>query len=81
MIKLSHLPTPENIYNEDFETLLIRQRIFGYTKEDLMQVMLPKGKVKNRTPPTNHNQPARLFSLFGGASEILASLSGPLSAG
>jgi glutamate synthase domain-containing protein 2/glutamate synthase domain-containing protein 1/glutamate synthase domain-containing protein 3 len=41
MIKLSHLPTPEYIYDVDFETLLIRQRIFGYTKEDLMDVMLP----------------------------------------
>ncbi len=41
MIKLSHLPTPDYIYNADFDTLLIRQRIFGYTKEDLMQVMLP----------------------------------------
>jgi glutamate synthase domain-containing protein 2/glutamate synthase domain-containing protein 1/glutamate synthase domain-containing protein 3 len=41
MIKLSHLPTPDYIYNANFETLLIRQRIFGYTKEDLMKVMLP----------------------------------------
>jgi glutamate synthase domain-containing protein 2/glutamate synthase domain-containing protein 1/glutamate synthase domain-containing protein 3 len=41
MIKLSHLPTPDFIYNANFETLLIRQRIFGYTKEDLMNVMLP----------------------------------------
>ena len=41
MIKLSHLPQPDNIYNADFETLHIRQRIFGYTKEDLSQVMLP----------------------------------------
>jgi Glutamate synthase domain 2 len=41
MIKLSHLPTPDFIYNANFETLLIRQRIFGYTKEDLMKVMLP----------------------------------------
>jgi glutamate synthase (NADPH/NADH) large chain len=41
MIKLSHLPTPEHIYNADFETLHMRQRIFGYTKEDLFQVILP----------------------------------------
>jgi glutamate synthase domain-containing protein 2/glutamate synthase domain-containing protein 1/glutamate synthase domain-containing protein 3 len=41
MIKLSHLPTPDYIYNANYETLLIRQRIFGYTKEDLMKVMLP----------------------------------------
>jgi glutamate synthase (NADPH) large chain len=41
MIKMSHLPTPDHIYNADFETLLIRQRIFGYTKEDVMKVVLP----------------------------------------
>jgi glutamate synthase domain-containing protein 2/glutamate synthase domain-containing protein 1/glutamate synthase domain-containing protein 3 len=41
MIKLSHLPQPDNIYNADFDTLHLRQRIFGYTKEDLFQVMLP----------------------------------------
>ncbi len=41
MIKMGHLPTPDYIYNADFKTLHIRQRIFGYSKEDLMQVMLP----------------------------------------
>ncbi len=41
MIKLTHLPTPEYIYNANFDNLLIRQRIFGYTKEDLSQVMGP----------------------------------------
>ncbi len=41
MIKLSHLPTPDYIYNADFSTLHMRQRIFGYTKEDLFQVILP----------------------------------------
>jgi glutamate synthase domain-containing protein 1 len=41
MINLSHLPNPDSIYNADFETLHMRQRIFGYTKEDLFQVVLP----------------------------------------
>ncbi len=41
MINLSHLPTPDHIYNSDFDTLHMRQRIFGYTKEDLFEVMLP----------------------------------------
>ena len=41
MIKMGHLPTPDYIYNANFDNLLIRQRIFGYTKEDLMQVMSP----------------------------------------
>jgi len=41
MIKMSHLPTPNSIYNANYETIHIRQRIFGYTKEDLFTVMLP----------------------------------------
>jgi glutamate synthase (NADPH) large chain len=41
MIKMSHLPTPDFIYNADFDTLHTRQRIFGYTKEDLYSVILP----------------------------------------
>jgi hypothetical protein len=41
MFNLSHLPEPESIQNADFETIVQRQRIFGYTKEDLMMVMKP----------------------------------------
>jgi glutamate synthase domain-containing protein 2/glutamate synthase domain-containing protein 1/glutamate synthase domain-containing protein 3 len=41
MIKMHYLPTPDYIYNADFESLLIRQRIFGYTREDVMQIILP----------------------------------------
>ena len=41
MIKLSHLPTPDKIYNAAPDTLLMRQRIFGYTKEDLEKVIFP----------------------------------------
>ena len=41
MIKLTHLPAPDFIYNADPDTLHMRQRIFGYTKEDLMMVVLP----------------------------------------
>ena len=41
MFNLSHLPEPEFIHNADFETIVQRQRIFGYTKEDLMMVMKP----------------------------------------
>lgn len=41
MIKMSHLPSPDAIYNADFKTIHMRQRIFGYTKEDLDKVILP----------------------------------------
>ncbi len=41
MLNLAHLPTPDFIYNADPKSLLKRQRIFGYTKEDLNTVILP----------------------------------------
>jgi glutamate synthase domain-containing protein 2/glutamate synthase domain-containing protein 1/glutamate synthase domain-containing protein 3 len=41
MIKLTHLPDPEFIHNADFDSILMRQKIFGYTKEDLFTVMAP----------------------------------------
>lgn len=41
MIKLRKLPKPASILNTDFETLLLRQRIFGYTLEDLKFIFTP----------------------------------------
>jgi glutamate synthase domain-containing protein 2/glutamate synthase domain-containing protein 1/glutamate synthase domain-containing protein 3 len=41
MIKLSHLPTHDSIFDANPQTLKRRQKTFGYTKEDLMMVMLP----------------------------------------
>lgn len=41
MIKMNHLPSPDSIYNADFDTIHIRQRIFGYSKEDIEKIILP----------------------------------------
>ena len=41
MIKMNHLPSPDSIYNADFDTIHIRQRIFGYSKEDVEKIILP----------------------------------------
>jgi glutamate synthase (NADPH) large chain len=41
MLNLSRLPDPETIHNADFYTIVRRQRIFGYTKEDLFSLMKP----------------------------------------
>ncbi len=41
MLKLDSLPDPEFIHNADPPTITKRQRIFGYSKEDLLIVMRP----------------------------------------
>ncbi len=41
MLKMNHLPTPNQISNANPETLISRQRIFGYTKEDINNVVFP----------------------------------------
>ncbi len=41
MLRLSDLPEPDFVYPNDFNTLELRQRAFGYTKEDLYLIMAP----------------------------------------
>ena len=40
-ITLDHLPSPESVEPTDHKTILMRQRIFGYTDEDLRTILLP----------------------------------------
>jgi glutamate synthase (NADPH) large chain len=40
-ITLDDLPSPKRVQPTDHETILMRQRAFGYTDEDLKTVMLP----------------------------------------
>ena len=40
-ITLDHLPSPTNVQATDHKTLLMRQRAFGYTDEDLKTIVLP----------------------------------------
>jgi glutamate synthase (ferredoxin) len=40
-ITLDHLPSPTRVQPTDHDTILMRQRAFGYTDEDLKIIMLP----------------------------------------
>jgi glutamate synthase (NADPH/NADH) large chain len=42
-ITLDHLPAPANVKTTNHETLLMRQRAFGYTDEDLKFILGPMG--------------------------------------
>src|SRR5579872_5486225 len=43
-ITLDHLPAPTNVKATDHETILMRQRAFGYTDEDLKFILGPMGE-------------------------------------
>jgi glutamate synthase domain-containing protein 2/glutamate synthase domain-containing protein 1/glutamate synthase domain-containing protein 3 len=40
-VTLKHLPDPQRVQATDHSTILMRQRAFGYTDEDLKTIMLP----------------------------------------
>ncbi len=40
-IRLDSLPEPARVHLTDYDTLLTRQRTFGYTEEDLQKILLP----------------------------------------
>src|SRR3990172_1101280 len=40
-ITLDDLPTPQDVHATDHDTILMRQRAFGYTDEDLKTILLP----------------------------------------
>src|SRR5436853_5266801 len=40
-ITLDHLPAPSRVHDTDHDTILCRQRAFGYTDEDLRIIMAP----------------------------------------
>jgi glutamate synthase domain-containing protein 2/glutamate synthase domain-containing protein 1/glutamate synthase domain-containing protein 3 len=40
-ITLDHLPSPPRVQSTNHETILMRQRAFGYTDEDLKTILLP----------------------------------------
>ncbi|MDH5721623.1 MAG: glutamate synthase large subunit, partial [Spirochaetia bacterium] len=42
MIRLSSLPEPEFVHTIDSETVFKRQKIFGYTKEEIFMLLRPK---------------------------------------
>src|SRR6202166_2540055 len=44
-ITLDHLPSPTNVQPTDHDTILMRQRAFGYTDEDLRTIMSPSALI------------------------------------
>ena len=40
-VTLKHLPDPQRVHANDNSTILMRQRAFGYTDEDLKTIMIP----------------------------------------
>ena len=72
-ITLDHLPTPAHVQPTDHETILMRQRAFGYTDEDLKTILLPSalkaeepvGSMGIDTPlACLSDQPQLLFNYF-----------------
>ena len=47
LIRLEDLPEAPEVYGTDWETLLRRQRAFGYTNEDLRLIMAPMAETAN----------------------------------
>jgi len=43
-ITLDHLPAPTNVQPTDHKTILMRQRAFGYTDEDLKTILQPSAQ-------------------------------------
>jgi glutamate synthase domain-containing protein 2/glutamate synthase domain-containing protein 3 len=72
-ITLDHLPSPRHVQSLDHETLLMRQRAFGYTDEDLKTILHPSalkgeeplGSMGIDTPlACLSDKPQLLFSYF-----------------
>src|SRR5579863_10204300 len=72
-ITLDDLPSPQRLQANDHETILMRQRAFGYTDEDLRTVLMPSarqaeepvGSMGIDTPlACLSDQPQLLFSYF-----------------
>jgi len=83
VLKLSDLPKPEQIRRTDFDTLLLRQKIFGYTSEDLNLLLTPMmengaeaaGSMGNDTPlAVLSDNPRLLYDYF---KQIFAQVSNP----
>ncbi len=83
VLELSHLPKPKIVPETDFDTLLLRQKIFGYTTEDLNLLLTPmvvdgveaSGSMGNDTPlAVLSDKPRLLYDYF---KQIFAQVSNP----
>ncbi|MBC8258439.1 MAG: glutamate synthase large subunit [SAR324 cluster bacterium] len=83
VLELSHLPAPAIVPGTDFETLLLRQKIFGYTTEDVRLLLTPmvvdgveaSGSMGNDTPLAVLSEKPRL--LYDYFKQIFAQVSNP----
>jgi glutamate synthase domain-containing protein 2/glutamate synthase domain-containing protein 1/glutamate synthase domain-containing protein 3 len=82
-INLDHLPAPSRVHGTDFETLLQRQRAFGYTDEDVRALMTPMavngeeaiGSMGTDTPlACLSDKPQPLFNYF---KQLFAQVTNP----
>ncbi len=73
MVDVDELPDPKNVYKSDLETIVERQRAFGYTSEDVRVLLYPKavealeatGSMGSDTPlSVLSDKPQPLFSYF-----------------
>ena len=83
VLQLSDLPKPKEVPGTDFDTLLLRQKIFGYTSEDLNLLLTPMvengaeaaGSMGNDTPlAVLSDSPRLLYDYF---KQIFAQVSNP----
>ena len=82
-VTIDELPEPSYVHEPDFDTLLQRQKAFGYTQEDLRMIMEPMavngaepvGSMGNDTPlAVLSNQSPLLFGYF---KQLFAQVSNP----
>ena len=82
-INLDHLPAPSRVHGTDFDTLLQRQRAFGYTDEDIRMLMTPMavngeeaiGSMGTDTPlACLSDKPQPLFNYF---KQLFAQVTNP----
>ena len=83
LIHLEDLPEPERVHEPDHETLLLRQRAFGYTLEDLRMILGPMatrgeepvGSMGTDTPlACLSDKPQLLFNYF---KQLFAQVTNP----
>ncbi len=82
-IKLDDLPEPPRIYESDYQSIVTRQRAFGYTEEDLRMLMMPMavdgqepvGSMGTDTPlACLSDKPQPLFNYF---KQLFAQVTNP----
>jgi glutamate synthase domain-containing protein 2/glutamate synthase domain-containing protein 1/glutamate synthase domain-containing protein 3 len=82
-IKLEHLPEPAHVFGSDPESIVCRQRAFGYTDEEMKMILTPMaatgqepiGSMGNDTPlACLSDRPQPLFNYF---KQLFAQVTNP----